>query len=98
MYIYTYTYISNPLIIDSTTGAVQSKMKSAFSLLVLRILLYNTVKFVHITTILAMLYLLSTILSEEYRRYFSIVRRIDSFLTERAHHHEAYEYPTVDTI
>ena len=86
------------LIIDSTTAAAQSTMKFAFSLLVLRVFLYNTVKYVNITTLWAMLYLLSTLMSEEYRTYFSIVSRIDGYLTERADHHAAYAYPTVDTI
>ena len=85
-------------IIDATAGSAQYNIKAAFNLLVLRVMLYNTVKFVNIKTLWALLYLLSTLLSEEYRTYFSIVRRIDSFLTEAAHHHEAYEYPTVDTI
>ena len=85
-------------IIDVSKGSAQSTIKAAFNLLVLRLLLYNTVKFVNIKTLWAMLFLLSTILSPEYRRYFSIVSRIDRFLTENTHHHEAFDYPTVDTI
>ena len=38
-------------IIDATTGSAQSKMKSAFTLLVLRVLLYNTVKFMKLRTL-----------------------------------------------